>query len=114
MFVAVYEWRVKTGKEEQFREAWCTGTRLIERIYGGFGSRLHRERDGRFIAIAEWPDQATWQRAIDARMVYDDPATRARFLDALEDPSIGTSLVFAMEVTDDLLHRSDAIPGMPM
>ncbi len=105
MFVAVYCWEVKPGKEEQFREAWCTGTRLIEGIYGGLGSRLHRERDGRFVAIAEWPDEATWQRAMDARMVYDDPQTRARFLDALRDDAKHTQLVFAMQVTDDLLQR---------
>ncbi|MCG3169546.1 MAG: hypothetical protein CALGDGBN_01066 [Pseudomonadales bacterium] len=109
MFVAVYCWRVKPGREEQFREAWRTGTRAIVRIYGGLGSRLHRERDGRFVAIAEWPDEATWQRAIEARMAYDDPPTRARFLDALEDAAAGTVPVFTMEVTDDLLARSVAL-----
>jgi len=41
MYVVVYWWRVKPGKEEQFRDAWRRGTREIARIYGGLGSRLH-------------------------------------------------------------------------
>ena len=50
MFVAVYWWRVHPGKEAQFRGAWRRGTEHIGRIYGGLGSRLHREADGRFVA----------------------------------------------------------------
>ncbi|MBL8447815.1 MAG: antibiotic biosynthesis monooxygenase [Zoogloeaceae bacterium] len=105
MFVVVYGWRVKAGKEAQFREAWCRGTREIVRIYGGLGSRLHRESDGRFVAMAEWPDRATWQRAFDAKMVYDDREARAMFLDALEETSTGQAPLLTMEVTDDLLAR---------
>src|SRR3546814_5943838 len=80
-FVAAYWWRVHPGKEDQFRAAWRRGTELIREKYGSLGSRLHREArpDGttRFVGIAEWPDRATWQAAFDARMVYDEPATRA-------------------------------------
>jgi len=106
MFVAVYWWRVKPGKEQQFRDAWRRGTRAIARIYGGLGSRLHRERDGRFVAIAEWPDYETWKRAFDAKMVYDDPATRAQFVDAVAEVPPNNAPVFTMEVTDDLLVRA--------
>ncbi len=105
MFVAVYWWRVKPGKEEQFREAWRRGTEAITRIYGSYGSRLHRETDGRFVAYAEWPDAETWQRAFDARMVYDDPDTRSRFVDAIAETPPGNRPVFTMTVTDDLLDR---------
>lgn len=111
MFVAVYWWRVKPGREQQFRTAWCRGTRAIARIYGGLGSRLHRERDGRFVAIAEWPDYETWKRAFDAKMVYDDPETRAQFVEAIAETPPGNAPVFTMEVTDDLLVRSARIPG---
>ena len=103
MWVAVYAWRVRAGYEQQFRQAWCRGTRAITRIYGSFGSRLHRAEDGRFTGYAEWPDRQTWQRAFDARMVYDDPEARALFIQALEDSSRPGELVAAMEVTDDLL-----------
>ena len=103
MYVAVYAWRVKPGKEEQFREAWRRGTRAITRLYGSFGSRLHRADDGRFIGYAEWPDQASWQTAFDAKMAYDDPEARQMFLDAILEAPPNGEPVFAMTVTDDLL-----------
>ncbi|GGD82976.1 putative quinol monooxygenase [Croceicoccus mobilis] len=102
-FVAAYWWRVKPGKEEQFRKAWCRGTEHIRHRYGSLGSRLHRDDTGRFIGVAEWPDRDTWQRAYDAKMQYDDAATRAAFVEALEEWADESLLL--MEVTDDLLER---------
>ena len=106
-FVAAYWWDVHAGKEAQFRAAWSRGTELIRTIYGSHGSRLHREEraDGRirFIGIAEWPDRATWQRAFDAKMAYDEPETRQAFLDAICDAAAEPLLL--LEVTDDLLDR---------
>ena len=104
MFVAVYWWRLKPGKEEQFRAAWRRGTNLIAARYGGLGSRLHKTLDGRFVGIAEWPDEATWRAAFDAKMVYDEPATREAFVDAIEDAA--TEPLLLMDVTDDLLVRT--------
>ncbi|MFN3856692.1 MAG: antibiotic biosynthesis monooxygenase family protein [Caulobacter sp.] len=106
MYVAVYAWRVTPGKEEQFREAWRRGTRAITRIYGSFGSRLHQAEDGRFIGYAEWPDEATWREAFQAKMVYDDPEARAMFVDALDEDSRPGELIANMTVTDDLLSRA--------
>jgi heme-degrading monooxygenase HmoA len=103
MFVAAYWWKVHPGKEDQFRAAWRRGTELIQAKYGSLGSRLHRDDQGRFIGVAEWPDRATWQAAFDARMVYDEPATRAAFVDAIADAAREPMLL--MEVTDDLLDR---------
>lgn len=105
MFVAVYWWRVKPGKEAQFREGWRRGTAAITRIYGSHGSRLCQDRDGRFVGMAEWPDEATWRKAFEARMVYDDPEARAMFLDAILESPPGGTPVFGMEVLDDLLER---------
>ena len=101
MFVAVYWWRVHPGKEVQFRRAWRRGTELITQKYGSYGSRLHRDADGRFVGYAEWPDEATWQKAFDAKMVYDDPEARRMFVDAVCDAPLEPA--FTMEVTDDLL-----------
>jgi heme-degrading monooxygenase HmoA len=103
MFIAVYWWRVRPGKEEQFRAAWRRGTELITEKYGSFGSRLHRDRDGRFVGYAEWPDEATWRRAFDAKMVYDDPETRRLFIDAIAESAPNGDPLFGMHVTDDLL-----------
>lgn len=106
MFVAAYWWKVHPGKEDQFRAAWRRGTALIQAKYGSLGSRLHRDDQGRFIGVAEWPDRATWQAAFDAKMVYDEPETRAAFVDAIADTAREPLLL--MEVTDDLLDRAGA------
>jgi heme-degrading monooxygenase HmoA len=107
MFVAAYWWDVHPGKEAQFRAAWRRGTELIRQLYGSHGSRLHREEreDGRirYVGVAEWPDRATWQRAFDARMAYNEPETRQAFVDAISGWADRPLLL--MEVTDDLLDR---------
>lgn len=104
MFIAVYNWIVKPGKELQFRRAWRRGTQLIQQRYGSYGSRLHRAADGRFVGYAEWPDEASWRRAFDQKMAYDDAATRSAFLDALAANPAGSAPVVTMTVTDDLLQ----------
>lgn len=106
MFVAVYRWRLHPAKDDQFRDAWRRGTEAITRIYGSFGSRLHRVEAATYIAYAEWPDEATWRKAADARMVYDDAEARAMFLDAVDE----AELLFAMPVTDDLLTLRTPMP----
>lgn len=59
MFVAVYRWQVKAGKEAQFVEGWERVTRAIYASCGSYGSRLHRCQDGSWLAYARWPDAAT-------------------------------------------------------
>jgi len=104
MFIAAYWWKVHPGKEDQFRAAWRRGTELIQEIYGSLGSRLHWDAENeRFIGMAEWPDRGAWQAAFDAKMVYDEPATRKAFVDAIRD--VGHEPLLLMEVTDDLLDR---------
>ena len=105
MFVAVYWWRVKPGRRTSSAKPGAAETEAITALYGSHGSRLHRERDGRFVAYAEWPDEESWQRAFDARMVYDDPPVRAMFVDAIAETPPGNLPVFTMTVTDDLLDR---------
>lgn len=113
IFVAVYWWRVHPGKEDQFRRAWRRGTKLITAIYGSYGSRLHRDRDGRFVGYAEWPDEATWRAAFDRKMVYDEPETRAAFVDAIAETPAESDPIFTMTVVDDLLLRSDGSTPNP-
>jgi len=94
---------VHPGKEEQFIRAWTRGTELIREIYGSYGSRLHRDADGRFVGYAEWPDRATWQAAFDRKMVYDDPATRDSFVDAICEVPPDADPIFTMDVVSDRL-----------
>ena len=102
---------IRDSKEEQFRAARRRGTDHIRDKYGSYGSRLHRDADGRFVGYAEWPDEATWRAAFDQKMVYDDPATRAAFVDAIAEVPVDADPIFTMTVTDDLLVRSAAPTG---
>ncbi|MBY0359911.1 MAG: antibiotic biosynthesis monooxygenase [Candidatus Obscuribacterales bacterium] len=60
MFCVIYQWRIKEGKEEQFRELWRTVTKSVYEKHGSFGSRLHKSDDGSLIAYAQWPNQESW------------------------------------------------------
>ena len=102
MFLVIYEWRAKLGKEELFREAWRRGTRAIAKRYGSFGSRLCHTDDGRFIGAAEWPDETSWRAAMSKGMEHDDLEARAMLAEAVMD---GGAPILAMRVLDDLLRR---------
>lgn len=87
MIVYVYRWKIKSGKEEQFKEAWEFITRELRDKCGSLGSRLHRGDDGLFYGYAQWPDRESRQTAeltgpdvIQARMVMKD-ATELSFPD---------------------------------
>lgn len=61
MFIALYRWKLKPGKEEQFREAWSEVTLAIREKFGSLGSRLHHSEDGTWVAYAQWPTKELWQ-----------------------------------------------------
>jgi len=60
MFVVLYRWRIRSGKEKQLREAWVSATKKIMVRYGALGSRLHLAEDGSWVAYAQWPDKERW------------------------------------------------------
>lgn len=62
-FCVLYRWKVRPGKEEEFRRAWEIVTREIRDHAGGLGSRLHRTRDGTWVAYAQWPNREMWETA---------------------------------------------------
>ena len=105
MFAVIYRWRVLPGHEAEFEAGWRAGTDAIANEFGGWGSRLHRGDDGSFVAYAQWPDRATWERALQSRMQHSDEAARARYRASFDPSSFET--VFAGEVAADLLqlHR---------
>jgi hypothetical protein len=64
-FAVIYRWRLHPGREALFQEIWARNTVEIARRCGGLGSRLHRADDGSWLAYAQWPDRATWERSYD-------------------------------------------------
>ena len=72
--------------------AWETLTQGIRAGRGGLGSRLHRAEDGTWVAYAQWPDRATWERfqdmeSVDAQASADlSEAVLERFDPVLLEP----------------------------
>jgi len=63
MFVVIYSWKLAFGQEALFREGWTRVTEAIYRDRGSLGSRLHEGEDDVWVAYAQWPDRATWERS---------------------------------------------------
>ncbi len=62
-FAVIYRWKVKPGFEARCREGWERVTRAIMAERGGLGSRLHVMEDGTWVAYAQWPGRAAWERS---------------------------------------------------
>ncbi len=58
MFATYFEWKIRAGQEDAFEQIWHEGTMLL-RAEGSLGSSLFRGDDGRFRALALWPDRCT-------------------------------------------------------
>lgn len=98
----IYRWRVIPGCEAQFEEGWRAGTERIAAEFGGWGSRLHKGEGQVYVAYAQWPDEATWAKAMETRMRHSDDEARAKYRGAIEPGSFET--LFAGPVTHDLLE----------
>lgn len=80
--VVVYRWRLIPGHEEAFASAWREVT-LAMLAHGSLGSRLHRGEDGLWYGYAQWPDEATRERAFSAPST--DPALQTRMRVCIEE-----------------------------
>lgn len=104
MFVVVYRWAVKPGREQEFRKAWVDVTEANYKAYGSLGSRLHRNEDGDWVAYAQWPSRDAWEKAW-KRGVLANPAASAIMKNCVEEKSAQEQFfpTLSLEVTDDLL-----------
>ncbi len=98
----IYRWRVIAGREAQFEEGWKAGTARIAAEFGGLGSRLHKGEGTFYIAYAQWPDEETYNRAMETRMHHSDEDARAKYRGAIEPDGFET--LFAGPVVADLLE----------
>lgn len=106
MFAVIYRWRVIPGYEAQFEQGWRAGTQAIAREFGGWGSRLHKVsgggEGGTYVAYAQWPDEATWRKAMESRMHHSDDVAREQYRSAIVPGTFET--LFAGPVAHDLLE----------
>jgi quinol monooxygenase YgiN len=106
MFVVLYRWRIRSGKEEQLRAAWASATRKIMTRYGALGSRLHRAEDGSWVAYAQWPDRERWLLMRSSPPVA--PEEFAVMRDIEEDPGAFPFPFLTMVLTDDVTTDASA------
>lgn len=106
MFAVIYRWRVIAGLEAQFEQGWRAGTEAIAREFGGWGSRLHKGEGDVYVAYAQWPDEATWRKAMETRMHHSDDVAREQYRSAIAPGSFET--LFAGPVAADLLELKRA------
>ncbi|MGB0429966.1 MAG: antibiotic biosynthesis monooxygenase, partial [Bacteroidia bacterium] len=63
MYCLIYKFNVKSNKVNQFKRAWEALTELIYEFEGSYGSRLHIDENGDYIAYAQWPSKNVFEMA---------------------------------------------------
>ncbi|WP_013320747.1 antibiotic biosynthesis monooxygenase [Gloeothece verrucosa] len=66
------EWKLKPGKEEQFRQGWRLLSEAIYKTYQTLGSRLHQNEDGTGVAYAQWKERQSWEQAREQGLMIDE------------------------------------------
>lgn len=97
MFIALYEFKVKTGFERQFEDNWSIVTEHIYKVRGSLGSRLHKAQDGTYVAYAQWPNEDQYNLETPLPTI----AVEARKL--MKDACETQTVLKLMSVTTDLL-----------
>lgn len=101
MFIAVYEFKVKEGKDAEFQSAWAKVTDAIAKYRGGLGSRLHMtEQDGIYVAYAQWPSKEKYFDESGAKKFSPEENLERDKMKAATDY---IKTVYLMEVVEDRL-----------
>ena len=103
MYIVMFEFVVKPGREAEFLAAWPKVTQGIYLFKGSLGSRLHKSEAGQWIAYAQWPDRDTYERAATTEMNDTYHAEHQAMRDALNLEA--TRIVYKMDVECDYLQR---------
>tara|TARA_R110000765_G_scaffold222003_1_gene326097 strand:- start:20786 stop:21091 length:306 start_codon:yes stop_codon:yes gene_type:complete len=98
MYAIIYKFNVIEGHENDFEIAWEKLTEAFMTYSGGLGSRLHKDKEGYYIAYAQWPDRETWKKA-GSKL----PKNTEKWIKAMKDSSEGTEILYELDVMNDLL-----------
>jgi quinol monooxygenase YgiN len=99
VFIALYEFEVVQGKEDDFRQHWLKTTQGIYRECGSLGSRLHKtSKSNIYVGYAQWPIQEVWSNG----ELTDDEYLVAR--SRMSECLVSSKTIYEMEVTDDYLQ----------
>jgi len=106
-FAVIYSFKVKPGREKDFLNGWKGLTDLIYANEGSFGSRLHLNEDGDYIAYALWPDKETWDNSGDKL-----PEEADVFSKLMKESCSEISTVYKMEIVADWLSVNRHTDGI--
>lgn len=87
-FAVLYRWKLHSGSEEAFVEAWSRISDLLFRHRGSLGSRLHRGTDGLWYSYAQWPSAEARSLAFAADPVDPEAAKQMQAAIAEELPEV--------------------------
>lgn len=59
----MFRWRLHSGKEASFVQAWSALSELFLLKHGSLGSRLHKGPDGIWYSYAQWPSAQARENA---------------------------------------------------
>lgn len=61
MYITLYQWQLKPGKEQQFIEAWTRLTTQLQNTTPQVSAKLLKTLQGEWVALIEWPSQKEWE-----------------------------------------------------
>lgn len=101
MFHVVYLFDVMDGRQADFERAWKELTEAIYKNSGSLGSRLLKQDAGKYLAIAQWPNEKTWAESPAAL-----PGWTGAIRDRMRDCCHSMETVFKGFVLADLTRSS--------
>jgi len=82
VFLTIYQWRIKPGKEEQFIDTWTAMTVSLKTKIPELTACLGRTPQQSLLAMVRWPSQKAWESQ-DAKNI--DIFLQNKLLECIED-----------------------------
>ena len=103
MFSVIYTFTVKPGKENDFVAGWSGLTKMIYQFEGSFGSKVHKDQNGGYVAYAQWPSREAWKNAGRNLPKEETDKFRAQMKDSCTAMETLFELDLVMDLTKDVL-----------
>lgn len=100
MFCVIYEFHVKEESTNEFLELWSAFTKVIYRVSGSLGSRLHKTKEPHiYVAYAQWPSEEIFNSASLDHFSESEKQMR----DRMRATTHKVKVLHKLQVIDDLL-----------
>ena len=98
MFAVIYQFDVIENKDADFIKFWKEFTGFIYQYEGSLGSRLHKQKNGYYIAYAQWPNRDIWRNS-----GKNLPDKAKEVGNAMREACSKVEVLFELENVQDLL-----------